>query len=230
MLNALKLIWKRIPKKIVATIIIIPASYAANRFFDYLFYDKPFLAFSKIYEPLIWITAGLLIYFIFFTVLSSLRIISKLLKKEPNKPIAEIDKTNKTSKKKEMPSRFELERLNYIAMESTVFINRKWWPDSNPPGIEDFLSELDFSDIYCGQCKSEFLVIRAPVDLYECPNSNCINKKTFIEEEVFNISKRAQAEFKGKLRRNFEKYWEKYKKLYLDFTKNKPEEFEEPLR
>ena len=113
MLSSLKLVWKKIPKKIVATIVIIPASYVANRFFDYLFYDKPLLAMSKIYEPLIWIAGGLLIYFIVFFILSSLRVISELHKKEPQKSIAEIDKTNKASKKKKIPWRFELERLNY---------------------------------------------------------------------------------------------------------------------
>ena len=231
MLIALKLIWKRIPKKIVATIVIIPASYAANRFFDYLFFDKPLLALSKIYEPLIWIAGGLIIYFIVFFILSSLREISELHKKEPQKSIAEIDKAIDKSKKKEIPSRFELQSLNYDPFEVKVFVTRKWRPNSYPPGVEDFIRKLDFSHVYCGKCKCDFFVEYGQhTRRYTCTNSDCENDPRYTEGDLLMISQKIEADFKGELRRNFEKYWGKYKKLYLDFTKNKPEEFEEPLR
>lgn len=229
MLNAFKLVWKKIPKKLAAIVVVSLISYIAKRFYDYYFEGQPFLSFSKLYEAVFWITGGLLGYFIITYFYSSLRVISELLKKEPQKSIAEIDNAIDKSKKKEMPSRFELQPLNFDYFEVKVFVTRKWRPNSNPPGVEDFLRELEFSDIYCGQCKSEFIVIYGlPLDLYRCPN--CINEKVFSREERFDISQKIEADFKGELRRNFEKYWGKYKKLYLDFTRNKPEEFEEPVR
>lgn len=130
--------------------------------------------------------------------------------------------------KKYIPHQFELETLNHNLVEYTVFIKRKWYPNETIPGIESFINELGFSKPRCGICHSDFYVNHGAVESVECKNPDCKNKSRVYSSDLYSVNKQIETRFKGTVRNNFHKYWEKYQNIYDEFTKKNYEDYYEP--
>lgn len=219
----INLLWKYFPKRLKrylfpSTIVLSIISTIA-----YLFISNQKIVFS--YTALLKLLIVFAIYFIIIisvgTIIAYNRIIYYLFKL---KDVKAANNHISIPEKKYLPLRFELEVFNSDSLEYTIFITRKWYPNEARPGVESFLNEIYFSEPRCGKCHGDFYELNR--DYLECVNPDCnINHYSY---DIKKLNERLQILYKGKVRNDYDKYWDKYQEIYDKFTNKKYDEYYEP--
>lgn len=218
-MNYFKYIWTFFPsllKKFLFPSSILLAI-VGNLLYQYISLNKIVISFQALFFIVVIFVSFSLVILLLGYILALHRIAAHSHKTDNNpKP-----KILKNKEKKKVPFQFEIEIINFKIIEFTIFVKRKWYPDENKPDVEDYIKEIEFSEPRCGICHSDFYVSYSSVKSYECKNSTCENNKVIYEREMYPFIKQIEAEFKGKIRNNFDTYWKKYVTKYDEFTNKK---------
>lgn len=139
------------------------------------------------------------------------------------------------SKKKSIPNEFEIGKIETERYQWSVTVSRSWYPTTKPD-VDLFTSNIKFTVPICKFCKSDLLevfrrVVGGKYHYLGCPDENCDSNK--IEPDSPDGLERIRINqlkiFKGLVRKDFNKYWNKYVKKYDDFTKKKYDDFWSPI-
>ena len=229
-LESIKLIWARIPKKTLSSTITFVLGYFAKFVLDHYISEQPLSLSKRVIEALIGSAVLLIAYFIASFTYFGLKVISELRDQKNSIPpeAFHVSTSNITQKKKPLPNRFELEILNFSIFEYTVFIRRWWFPIPKAPSVEDFLKAIEFSGVRCGECHSDFYIEQRGLTYFTCTNPDCANKKTYHGLEIHKFFDQAKAKYFGDIRKDFKKYWGSYQHIYLEYSEGKPQDYADP--
>lgn len=180
---------------------------------------------------LIFLVSVVLIILIFLILIIKYVLLTIEEKNEKDLDLVTAKPIKKTASKKNIRRHIELQTLNNNLWEIKVSVKRKWWPSEQMPNIEDFLKALEFSEPYCGLCKSNIESnYSSSIRYSRCSNFECKNSNEQIPSTVVSqLKSTLENQFAGDIRNDYEKYWDIYTTIYLGITDGKPEEFQDPI-
>lgn len=214
-----------IPKKGISSILLLIIGFIVHRSLSTYFFDETFFELNKLAITIL-ITIGLVAaYFLVAFLFQAIRYARALETSQPEE-IKNI--ISPKSKKRKLSYRFELQSLSNNFVELVVYVKRYWLPDDAIPSVEEFIDALEYTEPLCSKCHCDFKVNYGGIKSYQCPTPSCSNRQKIYDDDMFNMIETAKAQFSGKIRSNFSKYWEIYISTYLKLTGGKPENYEEP--
>ncbi len=228
MIGSIKLIWSRIPKKTLFSSITFILGYFGKWGLDYYLLQQQFKLSSQAFNALLGSAILISVYFLFSFIYFGLRLITEYRNQKVSNSAGnhQIDiPSQQVKKKKSLPSQFEIEVIGFEVCEFTIFVKRWWLPNLKPPGVEEFIRAIEFSDARCGTCHSNFYV---KYHDYSCTNTDCKNKQTYSGDGLYSFTQKVKAKYFGDVRKEYKKYWDNYCSIYNDYTHDKPEEYADP--
>lgn len=205
MWTSFKKVWERIPKKIFYIIYVVLILTWVSRYLYDISINNATIDFWNLFWKLIFPLIS--ISFSYFIV--SYFIISLQLINENNS-----NQNQSYHVSRELP-RLILETYTVNKFEITIYIKQKW-KKKEKPSIDDFISNISFSSIRCA-CKYELTYeseagVFGSMDYYFCSNPKCkIHKEKIHENRIAEFKRHIENNYKGKVRNEFDKYWELYK-------------------
>jgi len=170
------------------------------------------------------------IIFICIVVIHLILTILKIERKHTEKTTSPSERLP-NSKRRSIPNHFKIDTIQVNQYIWTVVVERSWLPTTRPDS-NDFTERLLLNEPICKFCGSELHELNLNRVLYGvCPKEDCEGQKL----EPFNIGKIGRTSeielkvFKGKIRKNFDKYWNIYVKNYDEFTNKKYDDYWKPI-
>lgn len=220
MLKSLIIVWLRIPKKYLVSLLGFILPVVVERFFDYCFMDAKLLDWQKVKPVLIWSGIVLGYYFFLVIIYYSLKTITELQ--------TQINKFNqKSSEKQVIPLIDSKKKLPVHAISVGIFKTKELeveimakiiLEEQIKPDIENFLNRIDTGNPYCPNClrplvewKSGMMTIG-----YKCPSCNTQREGNTLDllNDVY-----------GKIRSNYNYFWDIYSKKIHQLTGGKPQDY-----
>ena len=200
-----KIVFGKIPKRIFYIIYIVIilsciVRYAYDVFVNNVNSDLSNLVW-KLIIPLVIISIAL---FVILFLYQYFKLINEFI----------LSKDYETKKNTENP-KLLLEDITNKRYEMTSFIERKW-KKKVKPNTEEFIDSLSFSELRCA-CKYNFTYVTEPgilgsIYYYFCSNPECkINTERISEFNLKEARRSLVNNYKGRVRNQFEKYFELYK-------------------
>jgi uncharacterized protein YneF (UPF0154 family) len=215
-MNIIKYIIKNLPKTIrwiIVSIIITPI--------------LGYIIIQIAAEKHIEFSTEIIIYVIMLVFLSLIagysigayRAVSKLLSSKPS-----IKAENKSTKPKVPHKEITIGTYRKIFLSSDIraeiLITEKI-----KPSVDDFLDRIREGDPFCSQCSRPLDILNANyLANFAQIGYKCTNCETQIKGNWEDLRKG----IKGEVRKNYDSYWQEYKKQIQEFTNGKSEEFELP--
>ncbi len=220
MLKSLKIVWLRIPKKYLVSLLVSVLVIVGERLFDFYFMDTKFLDWLKVKPVLIWSGIVLGSYFFLAIIYYSLKTITELQ--------IQIDEFNqKSSEKQVVPLIDSKKTLPYSYISVGTFKTKELEVDIKAeiileeqikPDIENFLNRIDTGNPYCPKCSRPLDEWRASFAQigYKCPSCNTQRKGNTLDllNDVY-----------GLIRSNYAYYWNIYSEKIHQLTGGKPQDY-----
>jgi hypothetical protein len=223
MTDSIKLIWSRIPKKRVSSIVTFVVGYFAKLLLDLFLHDEPFKLSEQAIPALTGSAVLLVMYFVCAFVYYSIRMVSELKEKAEAVTIESETKEPSRPTKTPLPdSKVVIGTLKkeslFADIEAKIVLQENGKPD-----IENFLTRITMGKPYCPKCLRPMDDIAAdwrsldtsPVGYY------CVNCKTNSRGHYDYIVKDGQA----LVRKDYETYWKVYQSKIDELTNGERQRF-----
>ncbi len=225
MYKVIKSIFRMIPKKGIKSMLLLIIGFIVHRSLSTYFFNETFFEINKLARTTLIMIGLVVAYFLVAFLFQAIRYARALEASQPEE-IKNI--ISPKSNKRKLSNRLELQSFSNNLVELVVYVERRWLPDDAIPSVEEFIDALRYTDPLCSKCHCNFKVNYRSIKSYQCPTPSCSNKQSIYDNDMFNMIEIAKAQFSGKIRSNYPKYWEMYISTYLMLTDGKPENYEEP--
>jgi hypothetical protein len=217
-----KIIWARVPKKAILYVIGAFGGVLADRLYDSLVLDSPFVGLPKLISVILWTFCILITYFNFAFIIFAIKIVGETNTKASSPNSLQNDVVPIIRKKEKLPySQLSIGNLTFDILSVDILADIKL-EERNQPDIQNFLIRLHLGDPYCPKCSRPLDKWNAgwQVDFaqigYAC--STCGTRAK--GDSNFVLS-----EIHAKVRSNYDTYWKTYKNKFDELTGGHPEDF-----
>jgi hypothetical protein len=224
MLKSLIIVWLRIPKKYLVSLLLFVFAIVGERLFDFYFMDAKFLDWPKVKPVLIWSGIILGSYFFLAIIYCSLKTITELQTQiaSSHQKLSEKQVVPLIDSKKTLPDRyisvgtFKTKELE-VDIRAEIILEEQIKPD-----IENFLERIGTGNPYCPNCsrpldewKLDWMANFAQIG-YKCPPCN-----TQREGDALDLLN----DVYGLIRSNYAYYWNIYSEKIHQLTGGKPQDY-----
>ena len=223
MWKAFTLVLKNFPGKRLFPLASVILGIIADRFVGRYLFQESGSDFTRLASTIATAAYFLFAYILAAYVISTLRIISRY----------SLDKIipEKSVKKLPLPSKISIDQLSDGIAQVKVFVARNWAPNNQKADVEEFLRSVELSAPFCPACKADLVGRYDTGDLfnYLCPDSQCVNKGVLYDFNIDTFKQNILSKFSGKVRKDFDKYWQIYVDEYKKLTDGHVEKYQDPL-
>ena len=183
MIESLKIVWIKIPKKVPKFIAALIIGYAGQRAFDWYFFDQTFFSWQRVVPAIIWSGILLFVYLLYSFFYYSLKLISEL-RQGKQSLIQPCDTRKPLPYSKVVIGSFK-DRVLTVDILAEVILQ-----ETAQPGVEVFLTRIDIGKPYCPICSRPLDTQHASwmadgVQIgYEC--HSCHTQRKGHEYDIFN--------------------------------------------
>jgi len=225
MLNTIKRIISRIPKKGIATLASPFLAVIADRAYDWYVLETQFVGWPRVLPVLMWSGVFLAAYFLLAFVYQSVKLVRELEGRARSVPVEAYHREMTLlayNNKKPLPSdRVSIgtfqDRLLAVDIMAKVILEEK-----ARPGVEVFLKRITLGRPYCPNCSRTLDTTHAGwhadgVQIgYSC--TQCKTERRGDQDAVHK-------DVEGEVRRNYDCFWQAYQNEIAKMTGAKPEDF-----
>jgi hypothetical protein len=222
MIEAVKLVWHKIPKRAIIYILGLFAAVIADRTYDVITADANFIGWPKFLSLAIWTLSIIAGYFLLAFLYLSIHTISDFLKKSIPSEAFTHNPRGEVPAKKALPYSkvaigvFGNEKLS-VDIEADIVLDEDASPD-----VGNFLERIRLGDPFCPTCsrplddwKLDWKADYAQIG-YKCPT--CGTESKGDSGDLLN-------DVHALVRKNYNSYWPLYHDKIMRLTNNRPQDY-----
>jgi hypothetical protein len=222
MIKGFRIIWARVPKKAILYFVGLFGGVLSDRLYDSIVLDLPFVGLPKLISVVLWTVLILLLYFLTAITFLGIKIVGENNSNTPFTQLPSSIVAPIVRKKQKLPhSKVSIGTLTFDKLAVDILTEVKL-EEHTQPDVQNFLNRLHLGDPFCPKCsrplerwnegwQEDFAQI----------GYTCIFCRTLATGNSDFVLSEVHAE----VRKNYDKYWNTYKKKFDELTGGHPDGF-----